>query len=228
MNILNYQWDFREVWPYIPSLLSGLWTTLAMTALAIVIGTPLGILAGMALRTHIPPLRYALVLLVDAIRALPILILILWIYYFVPVLLGQPRMNPFSLAVLALTINLAAFVADITRAAVNAFPQGLLDAAYACGLSKVAAYRYIVVPDVVREILPSLSLLYIDILKLSSLASVIAVYELVHTADRIRSVTFQAIEVFTVVGLIYLLVVMPLSAGARRLERSNRFRRRSP
>jgi polar amino acid transport system permease protein len=124
--------------------------------------------------------------LTDVIRSLPVLILILWVYYFVPVFIGMPDMNSFSLAAIALTINLAAFIADVVRARIISFPNGLIDAAYACGLSKFSTFVHIMLPEIIREILPTLSLLYIDILKLSSLASVIGVYELVHTADKVR------------------------------------------
>jgi polar amino acid transport system permease protein len=170
-------------------------------------------------------IRYPLFLFVDIVRSLPILILILWVYYFVPVLFGRPEMSSYTLACIALVLNLSAFVADVVRASVGAFPKGLLEAAYACGLSRAGALRRIVIPYVLREILPTLSLLYIDMLKLTSLASVIAVYELLHTADKIRSVTFRAIEVFTVVAAIYLMLVMPFSALVRLMERSRWFAR---
>jgi polar amino acid transport system permease protein len=169
--------------------------------LAIFLGTPLGILLGLALQARILPIRYSLLFLTDVIRSLPVLILILWVYYFVPVFIGMPDMNSFSLAAIALTINLAAFIADVVRARIISFPNGLIDAAYACGLSKFSTFVHIMLPEIIREILPTLSLLYIDILKLSSLASVIGVYELVHTADKVRVETFQAIEVFSVVAL---------------------------
>jgi polar amino acid transport system permease protein len=163
----------------------------------------------------------------DALRSLPVLILILWVYYFVPILIGMPTMGAFWLALIALTLNLAAFIADVVRASLEAFPKGMKDAAYACGLSPFATLRYIVIPGVIREILPTLALLYISILKLSSLASVISVNELLHTADRIVANTFQVIEVYTVVAIIYLIVVMPLSALARLMEQSKYFKRRA-
>ena len=227
MNIFDYPWDFAPVWRYFPALMRGVVVTLYLTALAIVLGTPIGIIQGLLLTVRNRWIRYPLILFTDAVRSLPVLILILWVYYFVPVLVGLPRMSPFSLATIALTANLAAFIADVVRASVNAFPQGLLDAAHACGLSRLATLRHIVLPEVVREILPTLALLYISILKLSSLASVIAVHELLHAADRIRAITFQAIEVFTVLAGIYIVLVMPLSLAVRSLETSRFFRRRA-
>lgn len=227
MTIFDYHWDFGPVWTNFPVLLHGLVVTLQLTGLAIALGTPFGILLGLAMRARLPVVRYPIVFFIDAIRSLPVLILILWVYYFVPVLIGIPRMSAFWLATIALTLNLAAFIADIVRASVSAFPKGLTDAAYACGLSKFSTFRHIVLPEIIREILPTLALLYIAILKLSSLASVITVYELVHTADRIRVETFQAIEVFSMVALIYLALIMPLSAFVRFMEGTKYFKRRS-
>lgn len=227
MSILSYNWDFGPVLDHLPILLEGLKVTLYLTGLAIAFGTPLGILLGTALTVRTRLIRFPLLLFTDAVRSLPVLILILWVYYFVPVLVGIPSMGSFWLATIALTLNLTVFIADVVRGSVSAFPRGLIDAAYACGLSRLATFRHVIIPGVIREILPTLSLLYISILKLSSLASVIAVYELVHTADRIRAETFQAIEVFTVVGLVYLVVVMPLSALVRYMESTRYFQRRA-
>jgi polar amino acid transport system permease protein len=227
MSIAAYPWDFSVVWKYFPALLRGLGVTVLLTGLTIAIGTPIGVLLGLALRTKAPVVRYSLLFMTDAVRSLPLLILILWVYYVVPILIGRPDMGSFGLALLAMTINLSAFIADIVRASVDAFPKGLIEAGYACGLSTVAVMRRIVVPSVIRELVPTFSLLYIDMLKLSSLASVISVYELLHTADRIRSETFRAIEVFSAVAVIYLILVMPFSFAVRTLEKSKYFRRRA-
>lgn len=224
-SILDYSWDFYSVLKYYPALLRGVGVTLSLTGLTILVGTPLGILLGLLLRAPAPLVRYPLLFVTDVVRSLPILILILWVYYIVPVLLSRPDMTSFSLALLALVINLAAFVADVVRASVGAFPRGLIEAGYACGLSRTSVVWHIVMPSVIRELVPTLSLLYIDMLKLSSLASVISVYELVHSADRIRSETFRAIEVFTVVAIVYLIIVMPFSFCVRILEKSQYFRR---
>lgn len=223
----HYDWDFSVIWRYAPALLSGLGITLLLTGATVALGTPLGILWGLCLRTRFPLIRYALIIVTDAVRSLPLLILILWVYYVIPILLGNPQMSSFLLALIAMVINLAAFIADVVRGSVEAFPKGLLEAAQASGLPAAAIRRHIVIPSVIRELIPTFALLYIDMLKLSSLASVISVYELLHTADRIRSETFRPIEVFSAVAIIYLLLVMPFSTIARKLERSKYLRRRT-
>src|ERR1700689_589152 len=97
----EYTWDFATVLKYYPALLKGLGITLALTGLTILIGTPLGILLGLALRSKSPVVRYPLLFLTDVVRSLPILILILWVYYVVPAVIGRPEMSSFSLALLA-------------------------------------------------------------------------------------------------------------------------------
>src|SRR5262249_38389031 len=108
MSIGQYPWDFSVVWRYLPALLHGLGITLLLTGLTIAFGTPMGILLGLALRTKAAVVRYPLLFLTDAVRSLPLLILILWVYYVVPILIGRPDMGSFSLALLAMTINLTA------------------------------------------------------------------------------------------------------------------------
>lgn len=217
--------DFKTVLSFAPALVSGVRTTLLLTGLTIALGTPIGIALGVLLRFRSPIIRLPLLFLIDIIRSLPVLILILWVYYVVPALLGLPTISSFTLATLALVANLAAFVADIVRGAIAGVPRGLIDAGYASGLSRLAVLRRVTLPLVIRELLPTLALLWIDMLKLSSLASVISVYELVHTADKIRSETFRAIEVFTVIAVIYLAIVMPFSFAVRWLERTRLTRR---
>lgn len=217
--------DFQSVFAFAPALIQGVQTTLLLTGLTIALGTPIGIVLGVLLGARAPLVRMPLLFIVDVVRSLPALILILWVYYVVPTLLGTPTISSFTLATLALVTNLAAFVADVVRGSIAGVPRGLIDAGYASGLSRFAVLWHVTLPLVVRELLPTLALLWIDMLKLSSLASVISVYELVHTADKIRSETFRAIEVFSVIAAIYLAIIMPFSSAVRWLERTRLGRR---
>ena len=226
MTLFAYHWNFAPVLGFLPVLITGLLVTLVLTAAAILIGTPLGLVTGVLLLMPTKLLRLPLQWATDAVRALPPLVLLLWVYYFVPFVIGVPDLAAFWLATIAFSINLAAFVADVVRASITAFPRNLVDAAVACGLTPAKTLQKIVLPDVVRELLPALTVLYIGVLKMTSLASIVTVHEVVHAADAIRIETFQVIEVYTVLGILYLLVVMPLSAAARRLETSTWFKRR--
>jgi polar amino acid transport system permease protein len=223
---MRYDWDFGSVLSYLPVFFHGLIITLALTGLAIVIGTSLGVVTGFLLLVPITAVRASVQFVTDAVRALPPLVLLLWVYYVVPIATGFSRIDAFWLAAIAFSLNLAAFVADLVRGSVTAFPRNLIDAAVACGIHPVTVIRRIVVPDLLREILPALIALYIGLLKLTSLASIITVQEVVHSADQVRLETFRVIEVYTVLGALYLAVLMPLSAAARRLEKTAWFTRR--
>lgn len=227
MSIWDYQWDFGPVFSAFPALLRGLLVTFQITGLAILIGTPLGVAIGIALTSSVREVRLILFFMTDALRAMPMLILMLGTYYFVPALVGIPGLDATTLAVIALSLNLSAFIAFVVRESILSFPTGLREAASACGLSKRATVVHVLLPHIGRPLIPVFSMMYIETLKLSSLASVIAVYELTHTADKIRTQTFQSLEVFAVVAGIYLIVVMPLSSLVRMLEKSRHFARRA-
>ncbi len=226
MTLFSYDWNFGSVLPFLPILLKGMGITLLLTATAIVIGTSLGVLMGVLLLIPLKAVRIPLQFATNAARALPPLVLLLWVYYFIPFLIGVPNLDAFWLATIAFSINLSAFVADAVRASIAAYPRNLIDAALACGLAPAKTLQKIILPDVCRELLPALTILYIGVLKETSLASIITVREVVHAADRVRLETFQVIETYTVLGILFLLVVMPLSAIARRLEDSRWFKRR--
>lgn len=215
---MNYDWDWTVLSPFWPDILRGCLTTLWLTALIILAGTPLGLLLGTALRFAPPPLRWILSLFTDAVRSIPPLISILFCYYFLPSLFIGKGMPVVQIAWVALTLYLAAFAADVVRGAFANVPQGAIDAARALGLSRGMIFRRVEVRYVIRSIMPTVWLLWIGMLKNSSLASVIGVYELTHTANRIISNTFRSVEVYAVVAAVYLAIVLPFSLLARTLE----------
>jgi polar amino acid transport system permease protein len=215
---MSYDWDFSVVWPYLPVFLSGLWITIGLSALTILLGTAAGFGLGVALTTPLLVVRWPLLALVDIVRSTPTLVLLLASNYFLPVLLNRPDMGAFTLALIALTVNLAAFIADVVRGAIANVPRAELDAARAVGLSETQILFHFTIPSVVRIILPTLALLYLAIVKNSSLASVIAVYELTHTGGLIIAERYRALEVYAVITAFYIALIMPLTLLARRLE----------
>jgi polar amino acid transport system permease protein len=216
---MNYDWDFSVLKPYAGVFLRGAGVTLLLSFVVIIVGTIVGFGTGLMLRTRLRPARLLVSLVVDAVRSLPPLILILWFYYFLPALLGLGHISSFTLGAIALSVNLAAFVADVVRGAIGNVPAAYTDAAASLGMSRVQILRRIVVPEVVYSTLPTISMLYIAVLKLSALVSVIACYELTHSAKGVLTETLRAPEVYTVIAVIYLALIMPLSAVARRFER---------
>lgn len=226
---MDYSWNWGAILAYRYALLHGLFVTFALTGGSIVCGTSLGVSLGALLAAEelFPgwaEVRVILLGIVDVIRALPILILILVLYYWLPAV--TDIRTPTSIALVALSLNLAAFVADVLRGAVAGVPGGLLDAGRALGLSPRALFLRVQLPEAVRQIVPTLALLYVDILKLSSLASVISVGEVTHVASKISARTYGFLEVYAVLAVVYIAIVLLFSAMARRVERSNWLQRR--
>ncbi len=257
---MSYDWTFSFLMqPAVRNALTaGLITTLLLTAMSILLGTPLGVAGGVLALTGRPvgggiprkrgpvsgmlmAFRGAVILFLDMIRAIPLLLLILVCYYALQPLLNnraflgvvatfgikEIRVSPFAAVVTAMSVNLAAFVADIVRAAATAVPRGSILAARALGMNDRTMWRRIILPHVMREILPGLALLYITMLKLSTLASAVAVYELLHTADNIIQSTYRSLEVYVALCVVFIIIVLPLSAIARRMEQAQAFRRRA-
>lgn len=246
---MGYDWNFSVLAsPEYQRLLgTGLLTTLLLTLWCIVLGTPLGFLLGSLpflgqIRTRIAKqngtaydrvIRFLAVivsrlsvLFIDAVRAIPLLLLMLTSYYVLPVLLHH-AVTPFICVVVAMAVNLAVFVADLVRAAAAAISQGDVLAARSLGMGRLLTWRRIVLPQVIREILPGLATLYITMLKMSTLASAVAVYEILHSADAVVQKTYRPLELYVFVCLVFVAVVMPLAYIARRLETSQLFVRRS-
>jgi len=218
---MNYDFDFSVVWRYWPAIRQGFAITFFLTVLVVGTGTPLGVGYALLLRACPRWGQNMLVFAMDVVRSIPVLVLIFLSYYLLPSLFPLRVPSPFVIAWASLSVYLAAFCADVVRGALLIVPQGYLDAARAVGLSRRQIFWRFELRWVVRTVLPSLALLWIGMLKNSSLASVIGVYELTHTADAIVANTFRSIETYTVIAVCYIIVVLPFSALARRLERSS-------
>jgi polar amino acid transport system permease protein len=226
--VLHYDWNWDVIWLYRYALLQGLAVTALLCSVSILSGTVTGLILGVGLseRASAPSLiRRALLFFVDVVKALPQLILLLLLYYWLPYAIGIR--SSFWIAVIALALGLSVFIADVFRHAINGIPRPFVDACYALGMTRRDILHRFIIPEALRAVIPTLGLLYIDVFKLSSLASIIAVPELVHRASQISAYSYRFLEVYAALALIYLLILLPFSYGIRRLETSAWFLRRS-
>lgn len=208
----------------LPLLLTGLWMTLRLAACAIALGMPLGL--GVALlRLYAPrPLQLLAVGYVDLFRALPMLVLLILIYYALPFM--GVRLSSFASAVVALSAVLAAFSAEVFRAGIQAVPPGQVEAARALGLHFGGVMRHVVLPQAIRVVVPPLTSNCVGIVKETSLASVVALPELLKQGNDAQALTANPTPLIGV-ALIYLLVLWPLVRLVGRLEnRADRARAR--
>ena len=222
---MNYDWNFSVLWPYLPALARGAWVTVQLSFISSLLGTIFGVALGIVYR--IKPLNRLLLPLNDIVRAVPPLVLIFFIYYFPYVdILGCQAPQAFDCAAAAMTIAMAVYTADIVRASVDGVSQGSIMGARSLGLRERDVWQYIILPDIFRQILPSLMAFYIGNVRLSSFASVIGCEDVVFVARQAIAQRFRSLEAWTIVAAIYIVLVLPLTWAARRLEQSKWLKRR--
>jgi len=198
-----------------PLLAEGLWLTLQLGALSIVLGW-LGGLALALLGLYGPRLLRGLVrLYVDAFRAVPVLVLLIVVYYALP-FVGL-SLSAFASAVLALAAVSSAYTAEILRAGIEAVPLGQVEAGRVLGLKFSQILRLIVLPQALRLVIPPLTGNSINVLKDTALASVVALPDLLKQATQAQALEANPSPLIAA-ALIYLVLLLPLVALVRRLE----------
>lgn len=200
----------------------GLLVTLTISAASISLGAILGLALSFALRSRNLVLRVIARIYRSFWRGTPILVQLLMIFYILPA--AGLEIAPMTAAILALTLNSAAFQGEIYRAGLAALPKGQVEAARILGIGRWRARLRIELPQMARLVMPALVNEAIAIVKNSSLVSVIAVTELMRRSQQIAATTFQPLEIYLIAGLIYLAVNLALaragSAAERHLARS--------
>ena len=199
-------------------LIGGLWDTILLSLTAIAIASPLGLLVALPGLSANPWLRSVNRVYVEVVRAVPLLVLLLWVYYGLPVVAGV-TLSVFWAGVLALALGDSAFQAEIFRAGIQSTPKGQIEAARAISLSWIDTMRYIILPQAIRRILPALGNQFVYVLKMSSLVSVIGMQELTRRANELVVTEYRPLEIYTILVLEYLVLILIVSWGVRRLER---------
>lgn len=207
---------FREVFPF---LVEGLLTTLALSALVIPLGVAGGL--GVALLATQSTARWILILLaiyVDALRALPPIVLLIFIYFGVPFMgIDLPKLLAVALGFL---LNNAAYYGEIFRAGFLSVPAGQIEAARSSGLTRTQALIHVVIPQATRNVLPDLLSNSIEVVKLTTIASVVALPELLRIARDAQALVYNPSPV-VLAALIYLALLWPLVRWLSRLEHKN-------
>lgn len=221
----NYSWGWYVVLPTTAQgtsnllfLLSGLGWTVAVSLLAMLLSVLVGLvvaLPGIAERRWLRLVNRGYV---ETIRAVPVLVMLLWVYYGLPVVLGI-SLDAFSAAVLALALSDSAFEAEIFRGGIQSIARGQHEAADALGLSWTDKMRFVVLPQALRRILPPLGNQFAYMLKMSALASVIGLTELTRRANELVVNLYRPLEVYSFLVLEYLVLILLVSWAVRTVER---------
>jgi His/Glu/Gln/Arg/opine family amino acid ABC transporter permease subunit len=194
--------DWSVVWSNAPALAQGTALTILLTMLTMLIAVPGGILLALMRLSRSRLLIAASAGYVEFFRNLPLILLIYWAYYVMPIAIGL-EFSAFTTGLAALSLNVSAYNAETFRAGIFSIRKGQTEAALALGMSRFQAMREIVLPQAARRVLPVLASTWVSLFKDTSLVSVIAVGELAYTAMRIRSQSFRVLEMLTAMAAIY-------------------------
>ncbi|HEY8442686.1 MAG TPA: amino acid ABC transporter permease [Xanthobacteraceae bacterium] len=198
--------------------MSGLELTLIISAVTLLLSMVGGLLiAGMDMSKY-RALRFLGLGIGEIIRNTPILVQLLWVYYVLPIMFNF-QIEALAAAIVGLTIYSSAFIAEAYRAGIQAVPIGHREAAQVLGLSPFQSFRRIVLPQAVRLTLPPLAANFVQLIKYSSLASVISVSEITRRGMELSATAFRPLEIFTFIAIVYFAICWPLAMSIRFWER---------
>lgn len=212
-----YDWNFGVVWQYRGVYWNGALVTLALSFSSLIFAMVLGLIVGIARQSKSWVISVPASWYVEIIRDTPLLVQIVWIFYCLPILIGI-EMTAFWSAVITISVHFSAYIAEIIRAGIASIDKGQVDATKVLGLSYFQAMKRIVLPQAYRRMLPPLVNNFADLIKLSALASIIGVYELLHSIDNIIMNTFRPLELYSALAILYFIIIFPVAFGARVME----------
>ena len=214
---MEHVWDFSAVLTNKQLLLIGLRNTLILAAVCLGLGLFFGMVVGAARYSRNPFFHWPSTAFVEVFRNTPVLVQIMWFFFAFPII-SPFEIDAFSAATLGLTLNTTAFSAEIYRAGIQSIERGQWEAGKALGMTYPDQLRRVILPQAVRRMLPAFMNRAVELLKMTSLASVIAYPELMYQAKLISTIEFNPIEMYTSVALIFFVIVFPLALFVRRFE----------
>ena len=212
-----YSWNFQVLWEFRIVFLNGAIITLELTLLSMGLALGLGLLVGIARQTKYRILSVPSAAYVEFLRDTPLLVQIIWVFYCFPILTGI-KLSAFWACAFAISVHMSAYVAEVFRAGIGSIERGQTEAAKVLGMSYSQIMRRIILPQAVRRMLPPFVNQFADILKLTSLASILAVGELLHATNNLIINTFRPLELYTFLAVAYFALIYPVAFGARRAE----------
>ena len=219
LEMVQTYWLYFLVGQYPEGPLGGLVLTLLLASAGLVLAMPVGLALGLARVSPMRWLRWPVTALVYCVRGVPLLMVIFWAYFFLPSVTGV-KTGQFSTMLRALVLFDGVYLAEIVRAGIQAIPTGQLQAAQALGMSRWQSMRYVVLPQALRYMLPSLVNQFVSTIKETSLGYIIGLAELSQIATQINTMVFiMPMQIYLILGLTYFLLCFGLSRLAFYLER---------
>ncbi|MFX0546590.1 amino acid ABC transporter permease [Roseovarius sp. S1116L3] len=214
----TFQFDWQAAFASIPYLLKGVPYTLLISFGGLAIGFVIGIIFGLMRISPTAWLRVPAITYIEVFRGTPVLVQVLFIFYGLPQLLGGP-IDALTAGIAAIAVNSGAYISEVVRGGVQSIERGQREAGVSLGLTRFQTFRYIIWPQGFRRMIPALGNQAIISIKDTSLFAVIGVGELVRQGQIYIATTFNALEVYLMVALMYLAITLTLSVCLRMLER---------
>lgn len=205
------------LWRNVPYFWGGLLVTLQLSVLAISLSFVIGVVLGVGRLSRVRAVRWACTGYIELIRAIPLIMVVFWIFFLLPIITGHP-IPPFESAVVAFVIFTSAYIGEIVRAGVQAVPRGQTEAALASGLNGFQVMSAVILPQALTKMIPPLVGQFISLFKDTSLAYIIGVLELTRRATIVNNREYQSFAIFGFVAVVYFVFCYALSLAARRLE----------
>jgi His/Glu/Gln/Arg/opine family amino acid ABC transporter permease subunit len=218
---MPYRWHFEVVLENLPFLLTGLWLTVALTVLSMIVGLVIGVVVALARLSRWRVFRTPAYAYTELIRTTPLLVQIVWIFYILPLVTGI-ALTPFFSGLVAVGLNVGAYMAEVYRAGILSVHPGQTQAGLALGMTRLEVMRRVVLPQATLRMVPPMASMWVSLFKDTSVLSAIGVAELMFQARYVATQTYRPLEVFTAVAVVYFLITYPQSIGVNFLYR--RFR----
>lgn len=218
---LQYRWNWQAIYQYREKFFQGWTTTILISFASLTLSTAVGLLLALARRSPVLALRYFSQIYVELVRGTPLLVQILIFFYVVAAAFHIAER--YRIGILTLAFFSGAYIAEIFRAGIESVSQSQLESARAIGLTRLQTYRYVILPQALRQTLPPLAGQFVSLIKDSSLLSVIGISELTLNAREVNSVTYSPLESYLPLALGYLILTLPTSLWIRHLEKKHRY-----
>jgi polar amino acid transport system permease protein len=215
---MKYQWQWGVIWDNWQLFAQGALMTLFLTGSSVGIGLVAGLFLGLAKMSRRPWLRIPASVFVEIFRDVPLLVLLLWIFYCLPILTGL-KIDIIESAILGISIHASAYLAEVYRAGIQSIDRGQMESARSLGMSFWQGMQRIVLPQAIRRMIPPFLNVTADFMKASALASVVGVWELLRQASNLIANTWRPLEAYTAVAVTYLLLIYPIVWLTGYLER---------
>jgi polar amino acid transport system permease protein len=219
IELIQTYWLYFLIGQYPNGPLGGLALTVLLAALGLLLAFPLGLLLGLARISEHRALRWPVTALVFVVRGIPLLMVVFWAYFFLPSVTGH-KTDQFTTMLVALVVFDGVYIAEIVRAGVRGIPDGQMQAARSLGFNRFGALRYVILPQALRHMLPSLVNQFVSTIKETSLGYIIGLTEVAFITTQINTQVFtKPVQVYATLALTYFVLCFGLSRVAYAMEK---------